>query len=491
MPAVTRAPRSLTRAGLLRRGAAAGAAAALGGGLAGRAVAQGGRNDRTGNRRPGGVAEPTAFFRSPVLNGEMLFALGASSYGAAEIGEVLEAVRAINARTGDPERPRTRDFDVYVRTFAALGARLTRQAREARDRGDLVTARGRFLRSSAYYAQALFFVLGTSQPGREENVFRATQRAWLAAIDLFDPPAVRLSIRADDLTLPAYLFRPDASGRPRATVIICNGSDGQNVDLVAQGLAAGLERGCNVLLFEGPGQMSLLFEQQIPFRPDWSRIVGPVVQTLAARPDVDASRIAAVGISFLGMVLASAAARTPGLAAIVLEPGAVDYPRLWGDKESMRVVLEVADAPERVREGARRELNAGFLRAWRGGEIDDVDRFTISKRGEIFSRQALRDARAGRPPSDYFGLLSAMLPFDYAADLRRITVPTLVTANQSDQFFADQSPQAFRLLRSLPPERKQAVRLTTAEGAGLHDQPIGAQVGQEHVYDWLARTLGT
>lgn len=478
-------PRSLTRGALLRRGAAAGAAAALGGGLAGRAAAQGGgRDDR------GAGSDPSAFFRSEAFNGEMLFALGASAYGAAEVGEILAAVRTINERTGDPQRPRTRDFDVYVRTFAALGARLSRQARAARERGDRVTARSRFLRSSTYYAQALFFVLGTSEPGREENLFRATERQWLAAIDLFDPPAVRMRIPAGDLSLPASLFRPDADGAPRPTVIICNGSDGQNVDLMAEGLGAGLERGYNVLLFEGPGQMSLLFEQQIPFRPDWSRVLTPIVQTLAARPDVDATRIVAVGVSFLGMVLASAAVGTPGLAAVVLEPGGVDYPGLWGDRQSMAVVREVAGASARVRQGARRELNAGFLREWRSGGIDDLDRFTIHKRGEIFSRRALRDARAGRPPSDYFGLLASMLPFSYADDLRRITVPTLVTANQSDQFFADQSPEAFRLLRSLPPQSKRAVRLTTAEGAGLHDQPIGPQVAQEHVFAWLDRVLG-
>jgi dienelactone hydrolase len=257
--------------------------------------------------------------------------------------------------------------------------------------------------------------------------------------------------------------------------------------MVAQGLGAALARGYNALLFEGPGQMSLLFEQEIPFVPDWSQVLGPVVETLAARPDVDARRIAAVGISFLGMVLAGAAARIGGLAAVVLQPGAYSYPNTWGDKESMAAVRQVARAPERVRRAARREINAGIREAWPG--LSAADRFNIHKRGEIFSRQALRDARAGRPPTDYFGLLSTMLAYTYGDALARISVPTLVTANQGDQFFGAQAPVAFRLLRALPPERKRLVRLTFAEGAGLHDQPVGPQVAQEIVFDWLDDVL--
>lgn len=69
-----------------------------------------------------------------------------------------------------------------------------------------------------------------------------------------------------------------------------------------------------------------------------------------------------------------------------------------------------------------------------------------------------------------------MLPYNYGDALARISVPTLVTANQADQFFGAQSPVAFRLLRGLAPERKRLVRLSFAEGAGLHDQPVGPQV---------------
>ncbi len=83
-----------------------------------------------------------------------------------------------------------------------------------------------------------------------------------------------------------------------------------------------------------------------------------------------------------------------------------------------------------------------------------------------------------------------MLAFNYGQDLRRVTVPTLVTHNQDDQFMRNQSPWAFRLLTSLAPENKELVFLDAAIGGQLHDQPVGPQVGQEIVFDWLGERLG-
>jgi hypothetical protein len=76
----------------------------------------------------------------------------------------------------------------------------------------------------------------------------------------------------------------------RPTVILNNGQDSQSVALYAYGGAAALERGYNALIFEGPGQGSMLFERQIPFRPDWEEVITPVVDCLLSHRDVDPSR---------------------------------------------------------------------------------------------------------------------------------------------------------------------------------------------------------
>lgn len=477
-----------TRRTILSRGAAIGAAAALAGPAA--AVGAGTSSGGASSGAAGGTAPPWEIFANSAWNFEMLLSFGGTAYGVAETGEMFEVVRRVNARTGNPAEPSTADFDVLVAEWLRMAETLEGKAASALARGHRVTARDRFLRASSYYSQALFFVLGTSRPGREQAVFQACERNWLASIALWDPPAVVFTIPVPSLglQLPAYFFAPDASGARRPTYVICNGSDGQNVDLVYAGLRAALERGYNVLMFEGPGQMSLLFEQQIEFVPDWAPIIDAVIGALRARPDVDPARIAACGISFLGMVLSSAGARSPGLAAMVLEPGSYDLTRIWGDQRSMAGVKEVQDAPAAVQRRVRAEINQGILEAW--PHLGSLGRFTIHKRGEIFQRAMLRDARAGRPPSDYFGLLQSMLPFTYPADLAAVRIPTLVTANQNDTLMKGQSRKAYSLLRSVPAESKRLVGLTIAIGGQLHDQPVGPRVAQELIFDWLDDVLG-
>jgi hypothetical protein len=104
-----------------------------------------------------------------------------------------------------------------------------------------------------------------------------TPRA-ICSRQLFSPRFERLSIPyGGPVPLRAYLLTPDDRSRRRPTVILNNGSDAQNIDLYAFGGAAALARGYNALIFEGPGQGSLLFEHNVPIIPDWQNVVTRVV----------------------------------------------------------------------------------------------------------------------------------------------------------------------------------------------------------------------
>jgi hypothetical protein len=67
---------------------------------------------------------------------------------------------------------------------------------------------------------------------------------------------------------------PDAE---RPTLVMNLGSDEAITGLWSQGAEGALERGYNVVLYEGPGQQSMLFERGIPFRHDWEKVLTPVV----------------------------------------------------------------------------------------------------------------------------------------------------------------------------------------------------------------------
>lgn len=421
---------------------------------------------------------PLALFASPVFNDEALFALGAASSQTAEVGEVVRIAQQIGAAGGDSGDPATAAFNAYYNEFGAYADKLEQLAGDAAKHP--VTARNRIMRASMYAAQQLFFVLGTDNGSREESIFDTCQRRWLAAINSFTPRVDKFSVNSDFGPLPVYFFPASGGGR-KPTVIINEGSDGQNVETMQFGVTAGLERGYNVVLFEGPGQMSLLFKKQIPFTADWQKVVGPVLAAVKRRPDV--GKTALVGISFGGMLCARPAATLTGLDAVVLEPGAYSFTQLWGDQETVKVVTETQKAPPPEKADVQKKVNEGFLQAWPG--MSRTAQFTIYKRGEIMSKQVQDEARAGQPISDYYGLIESMLPFNYETDFREIKIPTMITANEGDEFFARQGKEAYAMLEKVPDSRKQFVELTAAEGASLHDQPTGPQVAEEYVFDWL------
>src|SRR3569833_200216 len=80
---------------------------------------------------------------------------------------------------------------------------------------------------------------------------------------------------------------------------------------------AALERGYNVITYEGPGQPSVVRYQRRGFIAEWETVVTPVVDYLFTRPEVDTSRIALLGYSMGGFLAVRAAASEHRLAAVM------------------------------------------------------------------------------------------------------------------------------------------------------------------------------
>jgi hypothetical protein len=83
----------------------------------------------------------------------------------------------------------------------------------------------------------------------------------------------------------------------RSVLIAMTGFDGTAEELYFEIGAAALRRGYHILVFEGPGQGGVLREQDLYFRPDWEKLITPVVDYLLTKPGVDVSRIALIGYS--------------------------------------------------------------------------------------------------------------------------------------------------------------------------------------------------
>ncbi|MFE1774573.1 alpha/beta hydrolase family protein [Streptomyces sp. NPDC059008] len=401
-------------------------------------------------------------FQNPAYNFSALWALGGAGFSGSEVGEVLTAVNTINKAGLSAQ--------TYVETFKKLGDRLL-EAPEG-SRPDRQTRRFRALRAAQYYAQALFFVLGSDDPGSEEQLYRDGRGAWDTFCKLCDPAPVTANVPYGATPLPVWFFRPDDSGTRRPTVILTNGSDGQNVDMWAYGVSAALERGWNALVYDGPGQGQLLFVNRVVFTPRWETVVTPLVDWLVARSDVDDDRIALTGLSMAGDLAPRAAAFEKRIAALVAMPGCL-VPWL-GFPPEIRKILTPSKA----------ETNDIWNKEV-APELSAADAATLKKRFEPFSVPAMLAARQGKLFTDFYTPAKRVEALTITGVVGRITTPTLVLDYEDEQFYPGQPRQMFDRLTS----PKDYVKLTAATGAQLHCSPMAPQQHCDVVFDWLQETL--
>jgi pimeloyl-ACP methyl ester carboxylesterase len=90
-----------------------------------------------------------------------------------------------------------------------------------------------------------------------------------------------------------------------------------------------LERGWNVISYEGPGQASVRRYQNLGFIVEWEKVVTPVVDYLNALEEVDPSAIALIGLSFGGFLAPRASAFEHRLVATLAFDGLYEFGPLF------------------------------------------------------------------------------------------------------------------------------------------------------------------
>ncbi|MCX4515869.1 alpha/beta hydrolase [Streptomyces sp. NBC_01619] len=401
-------------------------------------------------------------FKDPAFNFSGLLALGGSGAGSAEVGEVLTAVNAIN-KAGLSSQ-------TYVENFRKLGDQLMEPPPGSKP--DEQTTRFRALRAAQYYGQALFFVLGSDAPGSEEDLYKAGRGAWDKFCGLCDPAPVKANVPYGKTPLPVWFFRPDQSNTRRPTVILTNGSDGQNVDMWAYGVPAALERGWNALVYDGPGQGQLLFVDQVVFTPTWEKVVSPLVDWLSKRSDVDTAKIGLTGLSMAGDLAPRAAAFETRIAALVAMPGCV-APWLGFPTELQQILTPSKEETNQI---------------WNKEVVPELPpdaAAALKKRFEPFSIPAMLAAREGKMFTDFYTPATLIKSLTITDVVPRIKMPTLVLDYEDEQFYPGQPKQMFDALTA----PKDYVKLTAAQGAQLHCSPMAPQLHCEVVFDWLQETF--
>jgi hypothetical protein len=262
-----------------------------------------------------------------------------------------------------------------------------------------------------------------------------------------------------------YLRSPNstksAANKKRPLLISVNGSDGSLLDMWLWGGAGALARGYDFLTFDGPGQGYALWKQNLHFRPDWEKVITPVVDFALTRPEVDPTRIAIQGISQGGYWVPRALAFEKRIAAGIADPGVVDVSTSWA-----------AALPKPMLD---------LLKADRKTEFDAFMTKTMTPASKSLLNFRMRPYGF----TSYYDTFKATLDYNLTAVAPKITCPMLITEPVNESYWPGQSKQLYDLL-TCP---KQLVPFSEADGADLHCEPQSTGIRDLRIFNWLDETL--
>jgi 2,6-dihydroxypseudooxynicotine hydrolase len=217
----------------------------------------------------------------------------------------------------------TTNWADWAPNWKAVGDMHRELAEEATGRGHLVSATQAFQRAAWSYHLGKFLWFEDLDLHLEMNALVSAMYAH--ALPHLDPPGVRLEIPFEGTTIPGNLRRPREVTRP-PVVLLVPGLDSVKEELFAMEQDF-LRRGMATLTVDGPGQGESA--PRFPIRADWSSVVRPIIDTLAARSDVDAQRVGLMGISMGGIYGPLAAAREKRIRALIALSGPYDLSECW------------------------------------------------------------------------------------------------------------------------------------------------------------------
>ena len=393
-------------------------------------------------------------FKDEAFKFETLRAAGFAGDAGADIGEVIATTSRICE--GDEEG--------WTNEWRATAERIAERGEASLSCGDTVSAREAFLRASAYYRSAEFYC--RKDPLHDPRVLelsRLSKRYLVQGSKLLDGPFSEVLIPFADTDLPGYLYLVDNSGQPRPTVIYTNGFDSTAEEGYFVIGAAALRRGYNFLAYDGPGQGWMIRERNVPYRPDWENVLGPVVDFALTTPEIDDSKIVHFGYSLGGYLVARYAAHDHRSAAIVCNDGLItfyaSYPPI--PEETLNLIEQNRDdeALPLLDEMARTDTNA------RWGLQNGVWVYGVSSAADYVRKTA-----------DY--TLSEEM-------IRSIQTPVLILEGEDDKVFAGQAAALAQQLQA----PHQHVVLRSADGAGAHCHEGAMYQLHQTVFNFLASTL--
>jgi pimeloyl-ACP methyl ester carboxylesterase len=398
-------------------------------------------------------------FADPLQDEFASWALGFAPFGGADVGEIVAIA----------DRVKPGDDDSFFKEWSKAAAIHLDAAETAESQGRRHTAYEEGLQASCLYGPAMHIVYGAPVDPRMQAAFAAYSRAFALAMRMRADPAEPMEIPLDGKSMSAFFVPATGvqSGERRPLVIMTNGYDASMSDMYLAMAVSATQRGYHCLLFDGPGQGSMLVEQGVPLRADWENVVKPVVDAVLARDDVDPDRIALQGWSLGGYLAPRAASGEPRFAALIADPcssgmssGFPAFGKMLGLSDEATAALPTLS-------------DADSTKAMDIIEADRNLRWTVVQRGFWVGGVG-----------SFQEFLRSFVPFTMEGRYDSIRCPTLLTQAEADPL--GKGTDAFNAELSCP---VTLIEFTSAEGAGDHCELLNRSLANRRIYDWLEKTL--
>ncbi|HPC86383.1 MAG TPA: prolyl oligopeptidase family serine peptidase [Smithellaceae bacterium] len=415
----------------------------------------GGHSGKTANWYNGFI------FQDESLVFEFIRVMSKSVEHGADIGESLAAAYRIKQKEGDQQAL----LQAWYEEWRKLGERIEKIGDECLEKGHPVSARDAYFRASEYYRSADFYLHDHPENPAILQLWNKMDSCFEKARKLSVPSFEAVRIPYEGTKLPAYFCPAGKKGKRAPTILIHQGFDGTIQETYLLYGKDAVRRGYNCLIFEGPGQGSVIRKQGLPFRHDWEKVVTPVVDYALQRKEVDPKRMALIGLSMGGYLAPRAAVYEHRLAALVANSGILDnwaqtYERLGMKREELIKFIE--DKPGEFNAMAREASKASITVHW--GLTNGLFTFAAKTPAELSLQQA---------------------KMTLADTAHLISCPTLVIDSDAEQFFGGQPKKLYDALKC----PKTYLIFKSGEGAELHCQSGGQLLGNQRIFDWLDETL--